>query len=84
MVFPLPLPTVAVEIISDPGRGGFTAFVPDLPAIGEGETEEEAISDLKKAIKLYIDEFGLEEALSRVVGLFKIREVNFGDLLAYG
>ena len=84
MAFPLPLPKVAMEIIPDPDQGGFTAFIPDLPAVGEGETEEKAIADLKKGIQLYVDEFGLEEALSRVIGLSKIREINFGDLVAYG
>jgi hypothetical protein len=32
---------IVVEIIPDPEEGGFTARVPDLPAYGEGETEEE-------------------------------------------
>ena len=76
------LPYVAIELIPDPERGGFTAFIPNLPAVGEGATEEEAIADLKKGIGLYIDEFGLDEALSRVVALSHIRKVHFGDLVA--
>ena len=79
-----PFPTVAIELIPDPEMGGFTAFIPDLPAIGEGKTEEQAIADLKLAIQLYVKEFGLEEALSRIVGLSSIREVNFGELVAHG
>jgi predicted RNase H-like HicB family nuclease len=51
----------AVELIPDTELGGFTARVPDIPAYGEGETEVEAIADLKQALRAYIDAFGLEE-----------------------
>ena len=57
---------LAVELIPDVEQGGFTARVPDIPAYGEGETEEEAIADLRKALRGYIETFGLEDALSRV------------------
>ena len=33
---------LCVELIPDHEQGGFTARVPDIPAYGEGETEEEA------------------------------------------
>ena len=58
--------TLTIEIIPDPEEGGFTARLPDIPAYGEGETEEEAIDDLKVAIRGYIDTFGLDDALSRL------------------
>lgn len=57
---------LAVELIPDPDQGGFTARIPDIPAYGEGETEDEAISDLKEAVLGYIETFGLEDALARV------------------
>jgi predicted RNase H-like HicB family nuclease len=41
---------LTVELIPDPDEGGFTARLPSVPAYGEGETEEEAIADLKEAI----------------------------------
>ena len=54
---------LTVELIPDTELGGFTARVPDIPAYGEGVTEEEAIADL----------LGLWDALgiasSHVVGL---------------
>jgi predicted RNase H-like HicB family nuclease len=59
---------VPVEIIKDVEEGGFTARVPDIPAYGEGETEEEAIADLKEALEGYIATFGLEDALARLTG----------------
>ena len=37
---------VSVELIPDPDFGGFTARIPDIPAYGEGETEDAAIADL--------------------------------------
>ena len=57
---------IVVEIIPDPELGGFTARVPDIPAYGEGETEEEALADLKESLRGYIETFGLEDALARV------------------
>jgi len=57
---------IAVELIPDPEEGGFTARLPDIPAYGEGETEEEAIADLKEAVSGYIEAFGLEDALARL------------------
>ncbi len=55
-----------VEIIPDLGEGGFTARVPDIPAYGEGATEEEALADLKEALRGYIETFGLADALARL------------------
>jgi len=57
---------LTVEIIADPELGGFTARLPDIPAYGEGDTEDEAIDDLKEALRGYIETFGLEDALSRL------------------
>ncbi len=57
---------IPVEIIPDLEEGGFTARVPDIPAYGEGETEEEAIADLKEALQGYIETFGLEDALAQL------------------
>jgi predicted RNase H-like HicB family nuclease len=58
---------LTVEFIADPDQGGFTARIPDIPAYGEGETEEEALADLKIALAGYIETFGLEEAQARIV-----------------
>ncbi len=79
-----PLPNVTIELIPDPELGGFTACIPGLPALGEGATEEEAIADLKESIQLYIEEFGLDEALSRIIAVSATRSMNFGELVAHG
>ena len=43
---------IAIEIIPDLDEGGVTARVPDIPAYGEGETEDEASWTLKKPFTL--------------------------------
>ncbi|MCC6364821.1 MAG: hypothetical protein IT165_14975 [Bryobacterales bacterium] len=55
-----------VELIPDVEQGGFTARVPDIPAYGEGATEDEAIADLRQALFAYIDEFGVDDAMARL------------------
>ena len=57
---------LTIEILADAEQGGFTARLPDIPAYGEGETEEEAIADLKEALAGYVETFGLDDALSRL------------------
>jgi len=64
--YPNEVPLITVELIPDAELGGFTARLPDIPAYGEGETEEAALADLKEAIRGYIEAFGLEDALSRL------------------
>jgi predicted RNase H-like HicB family nuclease len=56
-----------VEIIPDEEQGGFTARVPDISAYGEGDTADEAIADLKEALQAYVESFGLEDALARLM-----------------
>ncbi len=73
--------SLTIEIIPDPEQGGFTARLPDIPAYGEGETENEAIDDLKEAIRGYIETFGLEDALSRVAQpSLRTIELDLADL----
>ena len=57
---------LTVEFIPDSENGGFTARVPDIPAYGEGETQEEAIADLREALRGYIEAFGLDDATARI------------------
>jgi predicted RNase H-like HicB family nuclease len=67
--------TLTIEIIPDP-HGGFTARLPDVPAYGEGNTEEEAMADLKEGLHAYIDAFGLNDALARVSSPISIRQLR--------
>jgi predicted RNase H-like HicB family nuclease len=37
-------------------EGGYTAFVPSLPGcISEGDTREQALTNIKEAIELYLE-----------------------------
>jgi predicted RNase H-like HicB family nuclease len=37
-------------------EGGYTVYVPSLPGcISEGDTEEEAMANIKEAIELYLE-----------------------------
>jgi len=67
---------IFVELIPDLDEGGFTARIPDIPAYGEGETEEEAIDDLKEAVRGYIETFGLDDALARMQSPFTVRTLD--------
>ena len=65
-----------MELIPDPDQGGFTARLPDIPAYGEGGTEDEAIDDLKDALRGYIEAFGIDDALARVNSPSALRELD--------
>jgi predicted RNase H-like HicB family nuclease len=51
-------------------EGGFTVYIPELPGcISQGETEKEALKNIKEAIVLYLEELQashMEETLKRV------------------
>ncbi len=46
-----------LRVILEPGdEGGYTVYVPSLPGcISEGETAEEALTNIKEAIELYLE-----------------------------
>src|ERR1700761_2697242 len=56
---------LSIELIEDLEFGGSAARLPDFPAYGAGETEAEAIADLKEAICGYIETFGRADAIAR-------------------
>ncbi|MBI4266847.1 MAG: type II toxin-antitoxin system HicB family antitoxin [Chloroflexi bacterium] len=46
-----------LKVVLEPSEdGGYTVYVPSLPGcISEGETKEEALSNIKEAILLYLE-----------------------------
>lgn len=46
-----------LKVILEPSQeGGYTVYVPSLPGcISEGDTKEEAMSNIKEAIELYLE-----------------------------
>ncbi len=67
---------LTVELIPDVEAGGFTARVPDIPAYGEGASEEEAIADLKEALLAYVEAFGIDDAMARVNAPSSLRNLD--------
>ncbi|MFH1595825.1 MAG: type II toxin-antitoxin system HicB family antitoxin [Pseudomonadota bacterium] len=47
-----------LKVVLEPSdEGGFTVYVPSLPGcISEGETMEEALTNIREAIDLYLEE----------------------------
>jgi len=48
---------VKIKVVLEAAEeGGFTVYAPSLPGcISEGETEEEALANIKEAIELYLE-----------------------------
>jgi len=46
-----------LKVVLEPSEdGGFTAYVPSLPGcVSEGETEEEALANIREAVELYLE-----------------------------
>lgn len=62
------------KVVLEPSdEGGFTVYVPSLPGcISEGETEEEALRNIREAIELYLEQTDDDSVLgekARVVEL---------------
>jgi predicted RNase H-like HicB family nuclease len=54
-------------------EGGFTAYVPSLPGcISEGETREEALQNIRKAIELYLEPVEDDTALGEQAELVEL------------
>jgi predicted RNase H-like HicB family nuclease len=46
-----------LQVVIEPSeKGGFTVYVPSLPGcVSEGETEQEAMQNIREAIELYLE-----------------------------
>lgn len=55
-----------LRVVLEPSdEGGYTAYVPSLPGcISEGDTREQALSNIKEAIELYLEPVDDDLALS--------------------
>ncbi len=63
-----------LQVVLEPSdEGGFTVYVPSLPGcISEGETEEEAMANIREAIELYLET--VDDEVSRKEGI-EVREL---------
>jgi predicted RNase H-like HicB family nuclease len=53
-------------------EGGFTAFNPETGTTSQGETPEEALSNLREATELYLEEFPLLSVGTPVITTFEV------------
>jgi predicted RNase H-like HicB family nuclease len=60
-------------------EGGFVAFNPETGTTTQGETVPEAISNLREATELYLEEFPLEQTGQALLTTF---EVSAGTTIA--
>lgn len=72
---------VTVAFVWDEKLRRFSAYIPDVPAYGEGTTKEEALADLRKAIALYVEEVGRDHFLSEVVAPLEYEKFQLSSLV---
>ena len=72
---------VPVHIEHDTEANLFSAYVPDIPGCGEGETEAEAIADLKESLRAYIEARGIDKAVSLVRPPAQVRELDLAEII---
>jgi len=61
-------------VLEKSDEGGYTVYVPSLPGcISEGETEEEAMKNIREAIELYLED--IEDKIQPDANA-KIKELN--------
>ncbi|MBI3619186.1 hypothetical protein HY213_04115 [Candidatus Peregrinibacteria bacterium] len=66
---------VTVTFVLDEELGIWTAYVPDVAAYGEGETKEDALEDLKKAVALYIEAAGEEAFYAHLAPVAEYKKI---------
>jgi len=63
--------TITAELIEEE-EGGYTVYCPELDIYTQGEDVEDAISNLKEAAELHIEELGIEN--------IRLRKINRREL----
>jgi predicted RNase H-like HicB family nuclease len=71
---------VAVHIEHDDEANLFTAYVPDIPGCGEGETVADAIADLKESLRAYIEARGIEKAIACIRPRAQVLELDLTEV----
>jgi len=66
-----------LKVILEPSdEGGYTVYVPSLPGcISEGDTEEEALKNIKEAIELYLEPID-DDLLSTTTPKTVVKEIS--------
>ena len=61
-------------VLTAADEGGYVAFNPETGTTTQGETVEEAVTNLKEATELYLSEFPLPAIGHSVITMFTIPE----------
>jgi predicted RNase H-like HicB family nuclease len=71
---------VPVYIEHDDEANLFSAYVPDIPGCGEGETVADAIADLKESLRAYIEARGIDKAISCIRPRAQVLELDLTEV----
>jgi predicted RNase H-like HicB family nuclease len=63
---------ILTAVITEAEEGGFIALNPETGTTTQGESVEEAISNLKEATSLYLEEFPLQVVKHPMVTTFEV------------
>ena len=66
--------TITAELIEEE-EGGYTVYCPELDIYTQGDAVEDAISNLKEAAELHIEELGIENIRLRKINRRKLELV---------
>ncbi|MBU0758909.1 MAG: type II toxin-antitoxin system HicB family antitoxin [Candidatus Omnitrophica bacterium] len=53
---------ISAELIPDPNNGGYTVYCPEFDVMSQGDDPDEAIANLREAVKGYIKTIGIKQA----------------------
>lgn len=71
---------VHVHIEHDDEANLYSAYVPDIPGCGEGQTVAEAIDDLKESLRAYVEARGIDRAIACIRPKAQIVELDLADV----
>lgn len=67
-------PMMLTAVLMPAPEGGYTALNPETGTTTQGETVEEAISNLREATELYLEEFPLPDVGQPIITTFNIAQ----------
>ena len=53
---------ISVELIPDSHNGGYTIYCPEFDIMSQGDNPDEAITNIKEAVRGYIKTIGIKQA----------------------
>ena len=53
---------ISAELISDTHNGGYTVYCPEFDVMSQGDDPDEALANLKEAVRGYIKTIGIKQA----------------------